>query len=448
MTLPLPGGRLVLPGNRFDLAPQRIAEPPQVSVVIPWYGDAPAAHDDLRLVLAALAEASYPASRLEVIVVDDGSPRPPEVGPGIVLLRQEHDGFGAAAARNLGAEAAGGSVLCFLDADTVPAADYVEVASRLPAVVPDALVVGRRSHVDLDGWGPAELASWFAGGRAPKRLGDPAWLADGYAGSRDLLDADDRSFRYVISAVLTMDRAFFRELGGFDATMRAYGGEDWELAYRAWNSGAVLVHEPAALAWHNGPDWAARGGSSQAKNAETLMLAGKIREPHTRGRGVLGPAADVVVLLSDTAPAAGEAAVYLCVDAILATADAAVWLDARYAECFAADPRVRTGPVAQEARRHARFEVRVFAPCLLDLQALLARLGDAGRLTVSDSEGLLVTVARSRALARARRWSQDCPGRDLVEELFTAVDASAPECDVVRLPVQPDLAATLAARGE
>ena len=44
--------------------------------------------------------------------------------------------------------------------------------------LPDALVVGRRGHVDLTGWSPAATVEWLAGRREPRRcVADPAWLA-------------------------------------------------------------------------------------------------------------------------------------------------------------------------------------------------------------------------------------------------------------------------------
>ena len=129
----LPDGRSVLPGNRWDLA-RADPPPPTVSVVIPFYQQ----QRQLELVLAALASQTHPAERLQVIVADDGSVTPPDVSAfdGAVVVRQDDRGFRAAAARDLGARAADGEVLCFLDADTVPEPTYVERAVRLSAAAP------------------------------------------------------------------------------------------------------------------------------------------------------------------------------------------------------------------------------------------------------------------------------------------------------------------------
>ena len=135
-----------------------------VSVVVPFYE----AKEDLDLVLTALALQDFPSSRLQVVVADDGSAQPPSLDAAGTLdvryVRQDDRGFRAAAARNLGAAAADGDLLLFLDADTVPTPGYVAAMARLPTLLPDALVVGRRRHAELTGWTPGRLAAWLAAG--------------------------------------------------------------------------------------------------------------------------------------------------------------------------------------------------------------------------------------------------------------------------------------------
>jgi glycosyltransferase involved in cell wall biosynthesis len=99
--------------------------PSRVSVIVPTR-DRPEA---LGACLAALAAQT--AVDLEVIVVDDGSRRPADVAavvarhPTARLLPGA--GTGPAAARNTGAAAARGEVLCFTDDDCVPYADWAEL---------------------------------------------------------------------------------------------------------------------------------------------------------------------------------------------------------------------------------------------------------------------------------------------------------------------------------
>ena len=76
-------------------------------------------------------------------------------------------------------------------------------------------------------------------------------------------------------------------VGGFDETFVVYGGEDWDFGWRAWLAGATFAHEPAAVAWHDGPDAGARDLDVAAKNAESLLLASKIPLPSVRGTGLI-----------------------------------------------------------------------------------------------------------------------------------------------------------------
>ncbi len=394
-----PYGRTV-PGNRWDLLDGLEPDaPPSVSVVVVHFRQ-PA---QLARTLAALERQTHRA--LEVVVVDDGSLEAPEVPAGVVLLRQEDRGFRAGAARNLGARHARGDVLCFLDADTVPEPDYVACAARLPALAPEAVTIGRRRHADLGALPAGARVEEAAPG---VELPAPDWLARGYVESRDLLDADDRTYRFVISAVLTCSRWFFEEVGGFDERFGSYGGEDWEWAARAWRAGGILAHVPGAVAWHDGPDWAGRGAGEPerrvAKNLEAVRLADAIPVAGSRGRGLRGRAADVLVHLPD---GAGPAATWVCADAVLAVLpEAVVLVPEEHAASLAADGRVR--PAGAEEPPGVRVEVVLERPVrgdgLRDAVDRIAREG-LGSLTLTDDDGrTLVRVLARRAQARAARW--------------------------------------------
>ncbi|WP_235564431.1 glycosyltransferase [Modestobacter sp. Leaf380] len=425
--LTLPDGRHVVAGNDWSpLADARPGQPPEVSVVVPYYR----AQDELDLVLAGLALQTHPASRLQVVVADDGSPEPPRVPAGVTVVRQPDRGFRAAAARNLGARAAEGEVLLFLDGDTVPTPTYVEELSALPALVPDALVTGRRRHADLAGWTPDRLRDWFAGGAAPEELTEPAWLRE----AGDLLDADDRSYRFVISAVMGTTRALFEEVGGFDETFAGYGGEDWELAHRLFSAGAVLAHRERAVAWHDGPDWGLRGDDPVAarreKNAETRSLARLLPDPAARGVGGWWRHPAVVVRM---APGADDDATVLGVRSLLAAgADLQVWgVDP---DLLDGDPRVHTGEPPPPVLARARSQVTLDGPLRWapgGLAALLdkVRPGGAGRLTGHVGD-VGVTVAATRALRRSSRW--DVP-------LATLFDDAEADIPAEQLGPHPDL---------
>ncbi|GAA2555318.1 hypothetical protein GCM10010435_27370 [Winogradskya consettensis] len=418
-------GRSV-PGNRWDLLDGvNPDEPPTVSVIVVHYRQ----QAELDRTLAALNRQTHPAARTEVIVVDDGSPEPPRVPAGVRLLRQADEGFRAAAARNLGAAAATGDVLCFLDADTVPEPSYLTRMARLPALAPEAVVVGRRRHAALAGL-PVDAPVERAGPAA--ELPEPQWLRDGYRNTRDLLDADDRAYRYVISAALACSRWFFERVGGFDEQFRAYGGEDWEWAYRAWLGGAILAHAPDAVAWHDGPDWAGRELDDPARRArkdnETLLLADVIGVAGSRGHGLRSANPDIVVRLG---AAPSPAAAFVCVDSVLAALPAAVvCVPDEFIGLFTADQRVTKAGAAPLARvvvdLPAAIRVDSIADALREAVSAVG-IGILGAVLL----GRAVRIDSARARSRRATW-----GKDLFE---TRVDAT----DITALDADPGLAGYL-----
>jgi GT2 family glycosyltransferase len=378
-----------------------------VSVVVVHHDQ----HRQLTRTLTALRRQHFPRDRLEVIVVDDGSRRVPEVPDGVRLLRQERHGARRAAARNRGARASGGEILCFLDADTAPEPDYIERLARLPSLTPEAVVVGRRRHARLDA---VDLAADITAAGPANELPAPAWLHDGYVATRDLRDAGPRAFRYVISAVLGCTRWLFDELGGFDEEFVEYGGEDWEWAHRAWLSGAIFAHVPDAVAWHDGPDWGAREVTDKRaqKNAEAMRLAQLITADGHRPLGLFGRRAQVVAELPSelTDPAA-----FICVDSLLqALPRAAVLVPRRLASLFAGDPRVvpADGSVPELLRwpqlhLAVHVPVRVLGPGLAALCDAMTggdATAEAGLYRVGDRDGVLITIETARHRARVDHW--------------------------------------------
>lgn len=352
---------------------------PDVSVIIPHYNN----HGMLARVIAAVRAQDYEGT-VEIVVADDGSEQLPAPA-GVTVVAQEDRGFRAAAARNLGARAATGEVLAFLDGDTLPEPGY------LRAVVPHiqrnrrALVVGSR----LTG---------------PERE-EPGWLRQAWSRTEDLSCADSTSWRYIISAVLTCSAHFFRHVGGFDASLVGYGGEDWEFGWRAWNAGAQFVHEPAARAVHPEPDYGARGDDAwRVKNAESVALAHRITHPIARPRGVAFDAADVAVV----APSFPDPGVSEAVIASWLLADAHVYVP-DVPELFSSDARVSAGPPRGE-----RTRVELRRPWALSEPETFSRRVTDRHLVCAD--GTRVVTARARALTQpAERTRGELLGLKLLD---------------------------------
>jgi GT2 family glycosyltransferase len=391
-------------GNRWDLLDGMTpAVPPRVSVIVAHYRQA----RQLARTLRALAAQDYPTDRLELIVADDGSPEPPSVPATVRVVSQVDAGFRLAAVRNLGAAHATGDLLVFLDADTTPEPAYVRELTRLPALAPDVVTVGRRRHARLDGVSTSLDITHAVRGR---ELPEPAWLVDGYRETRDLLHADDRSYRYLIGAVLACSKQFFDIVGGFDESFTAYGGEDWEWAYRAWIAGGVFAHVRAAVAWHDGSDAAERmPGFRPGKNAEALRLADLVPLPGSRGRGMRPQKVDIAV----TGPpgTATPAQSFVSVDSVLAALPGAELCDA-------------DGDCESERFDRVRLHLEILRPLqvrgddLSDAVRRIERQG-LGELVLTDSAGsTLIRITASRAQARAKRWARD--------DLFQGATAVAP----------------------
>jgi glycosyltransferase involved in cell wall biosynthesis len=115
-----------------------------VSVIVPFYN----AEKHLEKCIKAILAQSYPASRYEIIMVDNNSTDNSAAliarYPRIKLLFERKQG--AYAARNRGVAAAKGDILAFTDADCVPARDWLQEMVRSLSAPGIALVQGRRFY--------------------------------------------------------------------------------------------------------------------------------------------------------------------------------------------------------------------------------------------------------------------------------------------------------------
>src|SRR6266545_2666630 len=103
---------------------------PSVSVVIPVKDRA----EELARCLVSIRSIEYPSELLQVIVVDDGSSdKSAEVARelGALVMPSGGTGRGPAAARNVGARAASGEILAFIDSDCTASAGWL--AELLPS---------------------------------------------------------------------------------------------------------------------------------------------------------------------------------------------------------------------------------------------------------------------------------------------------------------------------
>ncbi len=420
------------PRNRWDHleVPELGAWEPNltVSVVVPYYQ----ARDELEVTLAALAEQTYPSHLTQVVVADDGSTPPLELaerhrGLEVTVVRQEDLGFRLAAVRNLGAEAADGEVLVFLDGDMVAEPSHLEAHARWHHVCDHAVTLGFRRHIEFDGVGPDEVAEAARAGSlarlfAGRDTRQPAWLERHMTRMAELTSDDDDLFRAVTGGNLAMRTEVFTEVGGFDASFTQWGSEDTEIGQRLFTAGALLVPERAAACWHQGDSQGLEDHERESLADQRARISQLVPHPQfrrlARGRGFEVPRVVVEVLAGD----AEHPTITATVESVLASElpDLEVLLRVdddhprrvRIGWEWAGDPRV----VFDDRGVHARVPYRLTLPAGASLapdslDAVVWQLSNPRdaigvlRLTLPDEppssrSALAVTT---RAVSRARR---------------------------------------------
>ena len=204
---------------------------PSVSVIIPVKDRA----TDLRTCLTSLQQLDYPADKLEILVVDDGSSdaSPRVAGEfGARLIDSGAVGGGPALARNKGASAAEGEILAFIDSDCSAAEDWL--ADLLPAFADDKL---------------AAVGGWVDGmhqGTALDRY--EAVMSSLNLGRREMSGGAGGDTFYLPSCNLLLRRKAFVAAGGFNAELQV--GEDVDLTWRLRDAGWTIRYLPYGTVYH------------------------------------------------------------------------------------------------------------------------------------------------------------------------------------------------------
>jgi GT2 family glycosyltransferase len=201
----------------------------------------------------SLEALDYPADRLELLLVDNGSrdeslPLLRRRFPRVRVLRNESN-LGFAAACTQGAAAATAPVVAFLnnDARVDVAWGRALVASLLahPAVaaVGARLLDGTGERIDFAGG----LLNFY--GHAFQRLYGAPPSADP--------DPTERPTLFACGGAMAVRRDVFHAVGGFDESYFAFF-EDVDLGWRLWVLGHGVLYAPRAVAYHRGHATASR----------------------------------------------------------------------------------------------------------------------------------------------------------------------------------------------
>lgn len=237
-TVAVPPPQIVAPPAPADAA---VAGPdtPSVSIVIlTLLGPA-----HLPDCLSSLRAQTYPAGAREVIVVDNASASDPtavaqEYYPGARVLRNAEN-VGFAAGNNVGARAARGEYVAFLNDDTRVHPDWL---SELVATARRRGAVGVASRI-LN-WDGTRLD--FAGGAVNCEGKGFQVDYDQPAAGRHM---DERPLLFACGAAMLVRRDPFLESGGWDEGTFAYY-EDVELGWRFWLLGYEVWSSPASVVYH------------------------------------------------------------------------------------------------------------------------------------------------------------------------------------------------------
>lgn len=197
---------------------------PFVSVIIPVYNDA----HRLQQCLQALYVQTYPSSRYEVVVVDNGSTEDiatvARSFPNVVMTQEAKRG--SFQARNQGLTVARGDIVAFTDTDCVPSAEWLTAGVQL--LSDTAIAAGR-------------IAFTFKGSKpsAAELLDSQFYLQQ---------ETYVRQEQYGATANLFVWREVFTTIGGFNTQLPNLGDKEW--CQRAYQAGFSIRYCATAIVEH------------------------------------------------------------------------------------------------------------------------------------------------------------------------------------------------------
>lgn len=206
------------------------AEWPSVSVIIPVRNRV----DDLRKCLESLSTIDYPADKLEILVVDDGSSE--DVLGAIrsfpVKAYRMETSVGQSACRNYAARKSNGENLAFLDSDCTVSSSWLK--ELVPFLCrPGTGAVGGY----IEGFYDQTLLDRYEKDCSPLNMGKH----EQEAGS-------DLSSLYVPSCNLLVKKNIFLQLGGFREDFMV--GEDVDFCWRLREYGGILLYRLNGRVFH------------------------------------------------------------------------------------------------------------------------------------------------------------------------------------------------------
>ena len=192
----------------------------QVSVIIPY-----TRRPQIESVLRAIIDQTHSVGKIEVIVVGQGSRELEANWPSIRSIDLGPI-FRPGKARNLGAAAATGDVLLFLDDDCIPESNWIE--ANLAALADESIGA--------------------VGGMIRGLSRSPLSRAVDFA-NFSMCQIEERQERAICSATFGIRKVVFEEIGGFDESIKVH--EDIDYCHRLDQAGYETIYQPNVRVVHD-----------------------------------------------------------------------------------------------------------------------------------------------------------------------------------------------------
>jgi GT2 family glycosyltransferase len=258
----------------------------KISVIIPTYNRASLLHHSL----IALTKQTLDKDQFEVIVVDDGSSDHSEAvctyfknKLNITYFYQADKGFRAGKARNIGAAISEGEFLVFIDTSVILASNALEkhIEVHQAATAPRTII----GYVYAFGLRGEDVENFM-----PMMSSKSADSSLAYLKANSALDQREPQYEKVGSDLskwpaafdifwtchVSVERKMFMNVGGFDESFVAWGGEDVDLGIRLFKAGTEFYMNRDVCSFH----WPHPEEGEEDKNQEGINIAQTLHDKY------------------------------------------------------------------------------------------------------------------------------------------------------------------------